>query len=107
MSVHRIGRTGRRGQRGLATTFVNKSSNETILLDLKHLLIEAKQKVPPFLEELQEPDLEEFVEKTGVVGCAFCGGLGHRIGNCPKLESQRNKQLRGATSGGMDKGSGY
>jgi ATP-dependent RNA helicase DDX41 len=105
--IHRIGRTGRRGQRGVATTFVNKSSNETILLDMKHLLIEAKQKVPPFLQELQEPDLNEFEEKTGVAGCAFCGGLGHRIGNCPKLESHRNKQVRGATGGGMDKGSGY
>jgi len=27
-------------------------------------------------------------------GCAYCGGLGHRITNCPKLEHQR-KQLAG------------
>ena len=42
--VHRIGRTGRCGKTGLATTFINKVSSETTLLDLKHLLIEAKQR---------------------------------------------------------------
>ncbi len=42
--VHRIGRTGRCGKTGVATTFVNtRHTNETILLDLKHLLKEAKQ----------------------------------------------------------------
>ena len=24
-------------------------------------------------------------------GCTYCGGLGHRITACPKLESQQNK----------------
>ena len=47
--VHRIGRTGRRGKSGISTTFINRSIEEAILLDLKHLLIEAKQKVPEFL----------------------------------------------------------
>lgn len=50
--VHRIGRTGRRGQQGMSTTFVNRSIEEAVLLDLKHLLIEAKQKVPEFLQNL-------------------------------------------------------
>lgn len=50
--VHRIGRTGRSGSKGLATTFINKSNDESVLLDLKHLLMEAKQKVPPFLAAL-------------------------------------------------------
>lgn len=50
--VHRIGRTGRSGRTGLATTFINKSNDESVLLDLKHLLMEAKQKVPTFLAEL-------------------------------------------------------
>jgi len=43
--VHRIGRTGRCGKTGVATTFINKNTPESVLLDLKHLLIEAKQKV--------------------------------------------------------------
>jgi len=40
--VHRIGRTGREGEKGLATTFVNRSQNLNSLFDLKLLLIEAK-----------------------------------------------------------------
>uniref|UniRef100_A0A7S3QQS8 RNA helicase n=1 Tax=Dunaliella tertiolecta TaxID=3047 RepID=A0A7S3QQS8_DUNTE len=42
--VHRIGRTGRCGKTGVASTFINtRYTDETILLDLKHLLKEAKQ----------------------------------------------------------------
>jgi superfamily II DNA/RNA helicase len=49
--VHRIGRTGRRGRTGLATTFVSlKDNSEVILLDLKHLLKESKQPIPPVLQ---------------------------------------------------------
>ena len=43
--VHRIGRTGRSGKTGVATTFINMNSSEQVLLDLKHLLMEAKQRV--------------------------------------------------------------
>ena len=28
-------------------------------------------------------------------GCLYCGGLGHRIGNCPKLQSNNLAQERG------------
>lgn len=42
--VHEIGRTGRSGKTGIATTFVNTSTTEQTLLDLKYLLMEAKQK---------------------------------------------------------------
>jgi hypothetical protein len=51
--VHRIGRTGRCGKTGVATTFINKTVEETSLLDLKALLIEAKQRVPPVLQAIQ------------------------------------------------------
>lgn len=30
---------------------------------------------------------------TGDRGCAFCGGLGHRITDCPKLEAMQTKQV--------------
>ena len=50
--VHRIGRTGRSGKRGLATSFVSKTLDPSFLLDLKHLLEEAKQQVPEFLIQL-------------------------------------------------------
>lgn len=87
--VHRIGRTGRSETKGLATTFVNKTTEHFVLLDLKHLLMEAKQKVPQFLAELcsesdNNPELSD--------GCAYCGGLGHRITECPKLEAIQTKQ---------------
>merc|ERR1719440_788933 len=54
--VHRIGRTGRCGKTGVATTFINKAVDESALLDLKHLLVEAKQRVPPVLQALDDPD---------------------------------------------------
>ena len=28
-------------------------------------------------------------------GCSFCGGLGHRITACPRLEAMQNKQAAG------------
>ena len=42
--VHQIGRTGRSGKTGIATTFVNMGTPEQTLLDLKYLLMEAGQK---------------------------------------------------------------
>ncbi|KAJ3299049.1 hypothetical protein HDU79_000008 [Rhizoclosmatium sp. JEL0117] len=90
--VHRIGRTGRSGKTGVATTFINRNSSNQILLDLKHLLREAKQKIPPFLLSLEDPT-EAFKGMEGVAGeCTFCGGLGHLISHCPKLE-QQNKTM--------------
>ncbi|KAK7109440.1 probable ATP-dependent RNA helicase DDX41 [Littorina saxatilis] len=89
--VHRIGRTGRCGKTGVATTFVNKTVEESVLLDLKHLLMEAKQKVPQFLASMQA-DSEIYLDIGGEVGCMYCGGLGHRIANCPKLEAIQTKQ---------------
>ena len=82
--VHRIGRTGRRGRTGVATTFINRECNETILMDLKHLLTEAKQKVPPVLASME--DTRERAGGAGVgAGCEYCAGLGHSVLDCPKL----------------------
>ncbi|XP_063232990.1 ATP-dependent RNA helicase abstrakt isoform X2 [Bacillus rossius redtenbacheri] len=89
--VHRIGRTGRSGKTGIATTFINKANDESVLLDLKHLLMEAKQKVPPFLASLQSEN-EKYLDLGDERGCSYCGGLGHRITDCPKLEAIQNKQ---------------
>lgn len=93
-------------------------------MDLKALLVEAKQKVPPVLQVLQSGDetmldiggesfsrvikmkmashlvsffpfcsLFLFLTFTGERGCTFCGGLGHRITDCPKLEAMQTKQV--------------
>jgi len=88
--VHRIGRTGRCGKTGVATTFINKNVDELVLLDLKHLLVEAKQRVPPVLMALDDP--RDMVQEEGEdKGCAYCGGLGHRVTDCPKLEAHKNR----------------
>ncbi|ORX90528.1 P-loop containing nucleoside triphosphate hydrolase protein [Basidiobolus meristosporus CBS 931.73] len=99
--VHRIGRTGRCGKTGLATTFINLTGcSEQILLDLKHLLLEAKQQVPPVLLTLHDPS-----ENTSLSGgCSFCGGLGHRISDCPKLDAQRRVQMGSMHHGSTDRG---
>ncbi|XP_022161749.1 ATP-dependent RNA helicase abstrakt isoform X2 [Myzus persicae] len=89
--VHRIGRTGRSGKTGIATTFINKANDESVLLDLKHLLIEARQNVPLFLSEL-ESENEKYLQLGDERGCSYCGGLGHRITDCPKLEAIQTKQ---------------
>ncbi|KAG9508635.1 putative ATP-dependent RNA helicase DDX41, partial [Fragariocoptes setiger] len=91
--THRVGRTGRQGNKGLATTFINKTVHESTLLDLKGVLMEAGQRVPPFLSLIRS-DVEHLldVDEDDDQGCAFCGGLGHRITMCPKLEANQAKQ---------------
>ncbi|CAA7270159.1 unnamed protein product [Cyclocybe aegerita] len=88
--VHQIGRTGRSGKTGIATTFVNMNTSEQTLLDLKYLLIEAGQKVPPFLSTIDDP---RAAQGNSLTGCPVCGGLGHGISNCPKLEDAQRRQM--------------
>lgn len=90
--VHRIGRTGRSGQKGTATTFINKGCDESLLLDLRALLIEASQKIPDILLEL-EPVEGSVLDLGGERGCTYCGGLGHRITDCPKLDAIHSKKI--------------
>jgi ATP-dependent RNA helicase DDX3X len=49
--VHRIGRTGRAGNTGIATAFFNRG-NRGVVRDLIDLLKEAHQEVPSFLENI-------------------------------------------------------
>jgi ATP-dependent RNA helicase DDX41 len=97
-----IGRTGRCGKTGVATTFINKSCTETTLLDLKHILKEAHQRIPPVLMIMDDP-LENEGKDDGTRGCSFCGGLGHTIINCPKIDKDARQVGRKdvlASSGG-------
>ncbi|KAL9654507.1 hypothetical protein ABK040_010527 [Willaertia magna] len=92
--IHRIGRTGRSNKCGLATTFINRSSNqsssEQVLLDLKYLLKEAKQKIPSILESIYDP-YEGLNEK---IECGYCQGRGHRITECPKYFKDKQMELQ-------------
>jgi ATP-dependent RNA helicase DDX41 len=91
--VHEIGRTGRSGKTGLATTFINLNTSEQTLLDLKYLLMEAKQKWVPHIPLPSSPtmyggtdnnSIPEFllsVDDPGATttggnlkGCPICGG---------------------------------
>uniref|UniRef100_T1IWF1 RNA helicase n=1 Tax=Strigamia maritima TaxID=126957 RepID=T1IWF1_STRMM len=49
--VHRIGRTGRVGNLGLATSFFN-DKNRNMVRDLVDLLVETKQEMPSWLESM-------------------------------------------------------
>ncbi|KAF5331049.1 hypothetical protein D9619_005707 [Psilocybe cf. subviscida] len=100
--VHQIGRTGRSGKTGIATTFVNMNTPEQTLLDLKYLLMEAGQKVPPFLQTIEDP---RAAQGRTLTGCPVCGGLGHGISNCPKLEDTQRRQM--ASHRTADEGGGY
>ena len=119
--VHQIGRTGRSGKTGIATTFVNMGVAEPTLLDLKYLLMEAKQRIPPFLQSIEDPN----AGRAGV-GCQNCGGkyvyismqdvsrlitcchtgLGHTILTCPKLEESQRRTVAGHR-GADERGGGY
>ncbi|KAH7127070.1 P-loop containing nucleoside triphosphate hydrolase protein [Dendryphion nanum] len=55
--IHRIGRTGRIGNNGLATSFFN-DRNEDLGEDLVKILLESKQKVPEFLQQYMPEDPE-------------------------------------------------
>ncbi|BGP54185.1 hypothetical protein JCM8202_001318 [Rhodotorula sphaerocarpa] len=102
--THQCGRTGRAGKTGIATTFVNMQTPEQTLLDLKYLLMEAKQKVPPFLLSIEDPNLDASGKP---VGCTNCGGLGHTIRNCPKLEENQRRTMAGIGRGGDSGGGGW
>jgi ATP-dependent RNA helicase DDX41 len=106
--VHRIGRTGRRGQKGVATTFLTRETPESAMLDLKHVLKEAKQKIPAILETIYDPmdEFQEIEAASGTRGCAYCGGLGHRVADCPKLRLD-TKNTYSTRQGRFGSSSGY
>ena len=110
--VHRIGRTGRCGKTGIATTFINKNQSESILLDLKHLLQEAKQRIPPVLMVRCRPCLpraglvrllREWSERLAGFFCVYlrCCACEHPAVICtrPCMGSGKcySRALRGAT----------
>jgi ATP-dependent RNA helicase DDX41 len=37
---------------------------------------------------------QKLADASGIKGCAYCGGLGHRITDCPKLRSETEAQQR-------------
>ncbi|XP_015273965.1 PREDICTED: ATP-dependent RNA helicase DDX3X isoform X7 [Gekko japonicus] len=75
--VHRIGRTGRVGNLGLATSFFNER-NINITKDLLDLLVEAKQEVPSWLENAAYEQHHKGGSSRGRSKGRFSGGFGAR-----------------------------
>lgn len=51
--VHRIGRTGRAGAKGIAVSFINPEDDQKIVNELVDFMTEAQQSVPQALADLQ------------------------------------------------------
>ncbi|GAA5923390.1 DEAD/DEAH box helicase [Sporobolomyces koalae] len=89
--VHRIGRTGRAGNTGAATAFLNRG-NKNIVRDLIELLREAKQDVPQWLEAVAR-------ESTGF------GGRGGGRGGRGRTGASRDVRSSGGFGGSRGTGS--
>uniref|UniRef100_A0A8C0J495 RNA helicase n=1 Tax=Chelonoidis abingdonii TaxID=106734 RepID=A0A8C0J495_CHEAB len=108
--VHRIGRTGRVGNLGLATSFFNER-NINITKDLLDLLVEAKQEVPSWLENMAYEQIHKGGSSRGRSKSRFSGGFGARDyrtssggGSSSSFSSSRPGSSR---SGGGSSSSGH
>lgn len=84
--VHRIGRTGRMGNLGVATSFFN-DKNRSIASDLLELLVETKQDVPTFLEESANDRSYGGGRRGGYRGSRYQGG-GNTFGTSRDFRTQ-------------------
>ncbi|XP_075769108.1 ATP-dependent RNA helicase DDX3X isoform X2 [Pelodiscus sinensis] len=109
--VHRIGRTGRVGNLGLATSFFNER-NINITKDLLDLLVEAKQEVPSWLENMAYEQLHKGGSSRGRSKSRFSGGFGARDyrtssgGSSSSFSSSRPSSSRSGGGGGSSSGHG-
>ncbi|KAK3095345.1 hypothetical protein FSP39_013504, partial [Pinctada imbricata] len=88
--VHRIGRTGRVGNLGLATSFFNEK-NKNITRDLMDLLVEAHQEVPSWLESMAYEARPPSSSRRGGprrFGNSGFGARDYRQQNKPKPQQQ-------------------
>ncbi|KAM9320746.1 ATP-dependent RNA helicase DDX3X isoform 1-T1 [Gastrophryne carolinensis] len=97
--VHRIGRTGRVGNLGLATSFFNEK-NINITKDLLDLLVEAKQEVPSWLENMAYEQHHKSSSR-GRSKSRFSGGFGAR-----DYRQSSSSSSFGSSRGGRSSGHG-
>lgn len=109
--VHRIGRTGRVGNLGLATSFFNEK-NRNMALDLVELITETKQELPDWLASLaKEVQAEQRATNNRRFGSGGgrstrygAGGFGsrdYRQYGGGGSSGPRDRPMGGAPSGGM------
>lgn len=90
---------GRSGKTGIATTFVNsRQCSESILLDLKHLLKEAKQRVPHFLTVRHDPQHAGTTPMCHGSACCRVRGTTSNISRRDSVAAQRKTPLLDAPS---------
>lgn len=94
--VHRIGRTGRCGNLGVATTFFNEK-NRNMARDLVELLAEAKQELPKWLEAIASET------RWGGGGTTRRGGSARNAGG---FGSRDYRQKSSTTGGGFSRSGG-
>jgi ATP-dependent RNA helicase DDX3X len=80
--VHRIGRTGRMGNLGLATSFFN-DKNRNLTRDMVELILETKQEMPTFLEMINNEMRSSYAphRSRGTGGKRYGGGSGPSFGS--------------------------
>ncbi|KAH8116313.1 DEAD-domain-containing protein [Phellopilus nigrolimitatus] len=93
--VHRIGRTGRAGNTGVATAFFNRG-NRNIVRELVELLREANQEIPTWLESVAR-------ESSFGGGSSFRGGRG---GGRGRGRGSSSRDFRTSGGGGYGGGGG-
>ena len=98
--VHRIGRTGRAGNTGIATAFFNRG-NRGVVRDLMDLLKEANQEVPGFLETIARES------SFGGGGRGGRGRGGGRGGNASRDFRKFGGGAGGGGGGGSFGGGGF
>ncbi|XP_066478545.1 ATP-dependent RNA helicase DDX3X isoform X6 [Tiliqua scincoides] len=106
--VHRIGRTGRVGNLGLATSFFNER-NINITKDLLDLLVEAKQEVPSWLENMAYEQHHKGGSSRGRSKGRFSGGFGardYRTSSSASSSSFGSSRTSSSRSGGGGGGGG-
>ncbi|EIN09452.1 DEAD-domain-containing protein [Punctularia strigosozonata HHB-11173 SS5] len=106
--VHRIGRTGRAGNTGVATAFFNYG-NKNIVKDLMELLREANQDIPPWLETVAR---ESSFGGSSRGGRGRGGGGGRGRGGGAARDFRSSSYAGGSRAGGFGGapqygGSGY
>merc|ERR1719376_276941 len=105
--VHRIGRTGRVGNLGLATSFINEK-NKNVVRDLCELLTESDQEVPSWLEAMSYEQSRGGGSRSRGSGKRFGGAFGsrdYRQGNFGSSGSSGGGSS-GAPRGGAPRGGG-
>jgi len=109
--VHRIGRTGRMGNLGLATSFFN-DKNKNLVRDLVEIIIETKQEMPTFLEMMNNEQRSSYAPHNSRRGGGSGGMKRYGAGSGSSAFASRDyrQQHRGsipAAGGGARPYNGY